>query len=113
VAVFVSVVADQVLRSHAGDPPCGVAHAQGPEHDQHERHQQLETHGEPGREHEVGHQQETAGQDQGRHVADAPEGAHQRPGGEAPLTAHDGGHRHQVVGIGRVLDAEDESQRDR
>jgi hypothetical protein len=43
-------------------------------------------------------------------VTETPQSADERPGGEAALARDDGGHRHQVIGIGRVLQPEDEPE---
>jgi hypothetical protein len=80
------------------------------ERDQHDRHQHLERQGHPRGQGQVEDDDGDAHRDDGHGVAHAPERSHERARPEAAGAGHDGGDRHHVVGIGRVLDPEEQAQ---
>jgi hypothetical protein len=112
VAMIVIVIRHEVPGPHSRDAASGVGQTQDTEQDEHGGHEQLEAGGHSRGEDDVQGEQEAAGERECRHVAETPERAHQRAGGQAALTRDDGGHRYEVIRIGRVLQPEDEPERD-
>ena len=89
----------------------GVAQAQHPEQYQHPGDQQLEYGRHAACQADPEHDDHGASRPQRDGVTDAPQDPHEGTVDEAALAADDGGHRDQVIGIGGVLDTEDEPQR--
>ena len=112
VAMIVIVTGDEVHGLYSRDAASRVGQTQGTEQDEHGGHEQLQAGGHSRGEDDVHGEQEPARERECRHVTETPERAHQRAGSQAALARDDGGHRHEVIRIGRVLQPEDEPQRD-
>ena len=106
----VVVVGGEMRRRNRVEPPRGVAESQRAEQDQHRGDEQLEAARDAGPEREPPADDQRARQGEGHHVADAPEHADQRAVGEARLPRDDRGDGDEMVGVGRVLEAEDEAE---
>jgi hypothetical protein len=109
----VRVVGDHVSGRHGREASHRVAQPQHPQQDQHAGHDQLEAAAHRRRDRELEPDDERADDRQGRHVARAPEDADHRAVDEAALARQDRRDRDEVVGVRRVLQAEDEAEEDR
>ena len=110
VIMMVVVVGGEMLHADGREAARGVTEAERPEANEHGGDEQLEARRHPRVQREIQREQGTAGDGEGGHVAEPPQSADERPGEEAALPRHDGRHGHEVIGIGGVLQAEDEPQ---
>src|SRR4051812_1661587 len=88
---------------HSGEP-------EYPENDEHQRDRQLHRQADPRRDHDVEQQYRPADEQDRRCVPQPPHHPYAAGATNTPLTADDGGHGHDVIGVRRVTNAEHESK---
>ena len=112
-AFSVIVIGEQVPGRRATELAQRVAQPEHPEGDDGGRHHELESGRQRLGQRDVEEDDAAAGQRQRHGVTEAPQHADQHAVAEPPRARHDRGHRHQMIGVRRMLEPQDEAERDR